>query len=87
MAESKEPRGHTVYGRSGSPTVTIAWPFSRVEVRADDALPAIAELGAMIARLARALDGATLDGAAAAELAAIATAADGLVQRVTAGKA
>ena len=68
----------TVFGRQGSPTVTLALPFSRVEVKADDAAPLVAELAGLIARLARAIDQAGLPEATTAELAAIATAADAL---------
>jgi hypothetical protein len=76
--ESSAPRPMTVYGRQGSPTITLALPFSRVDVRADDAAPLVAELAALTARLARAI--ATLSGAASQQpdLAAIADAADAL---------
>jgi len=78
-----EPRGApmhrmTVFGRQGSPTVTLALPFSRVEVKADDAAPLVAELAGLIARLARAIDRAGLPEATTVELAAIANAADEL---------
>jgi hypothetical protein len=68
----------TVFGRQGSPTLTLALPFSRVEVKADDAAPLVAELAGLIARLARAIDAAGLPEATQVELAAIATVADAL---------
>jgi hypothetical protein len=71
-------RAMTVFGRQGSPTVTLALPFSRVEVKADDAGPMVAELAALIARLARAIGSSNTEDSTASELAAIAEAADGL---------
>jgi hypothetical protein len=68
----------TVFGRQGSPTVTLALPFSRVEVKADDASPLVAELAALTARLARAIESADLPDAATLELATIASAAEAL---------
>ena len=52
----------TVFGRQGSPTLTLALPFSRVEVKADDAAPLVAELAGLIARLARAIDASRSPG-------------------------
>jgi len=69
----------TVYGRSGSPTVTIALPFSRVDVTADDAAPAAGEIATLVARLARA---AAADPPDRAELTEVARAADELVARL-----
>ena len=68
----------TVFGRQGSPTVTLALPFSRVDVKADDTAPLVADLAALTARLARAIEAAGLPDATAVELAAIASAADAL---------
>ena len=79
MVRAASTRGMTVLGRQGSPTVTIALPFSRVDVKADDASPLLADLAALIARLARAIQTPGLTDAATTELAAIANAADGLV--------
>jgi len=66
----------TVFGRQGSPTVTLALPFSRVDVKADDASPLVAELAALTARLARAIESADLPDATTVELAKIANAAE-----------
>jgi hypothetical protein len=68
----------TVFGRQGSPTFTLALPFSHVDVKADDAAPWLAELAALIARLARAIVQAGVAEEAAGELSAIAIAADAL---------
>ena len=68
----------TVFGRQGSPTVTLALPFSHVDVKADDASPLVAELAALTARLARAIESADLPDAATVELATIAHAAEAL---------
>ncbi len=73
-----ERRGMTVFGRQGSPTVTLALPFSRVDVKADDAAPLIADLAALTARLAGALASIDLPDATAAEFAAIRIAAESL---------
>ena len=77
--EGTAPRGMTVFGRQGSPTVTLALPFARVDVKADDAAPLIADLAALTARLARALQSVDLPEAISAELAAIGDAAESLV--------
>ena len=68
----------TVFGRQGSPTVTLALPFSRVDVKADDAAPLVSDLAALTARLARAIESAGLGQETTAEVAAIACAADAL---------
>jgi hypothetical protein len=80
MVENGDPptRGMTVFGRQGSPTVTIALPFSQVDVKADDAAPLVADLATLVARLARAVPTTGLADTATAELAAIADAADAL---------
>src|SRR5438874_1615499 len=54
----------TVFGRQGSPTITLALPFSRVDVKADDAAPLVAELAALTARLARTMLAAALEAEA-----------------------
>jgi hypothetical protein len=66
----------TVYGRQGSPTLTIALPFSRVDVKSHDSLPAATELAALLSRLARALDGIDIGRKAMDEIAAVADAAE-----------
>jgi len=44
-----------VRGRQGSPTVTVAFPFSQVHVEANDgALDAVAELAGLVAEIAAA---------------------------------
>ncbi len=73
-----QTRGMTVFGRQGSPTLTLALPFSRVDVTANDAAPLVADLATLIARLARAIQSAGLSDAVTTELAAIANAADAL---------
>jgi hypothetical protein len=71
-------RAMTVLGRQGSPTLTLALPFSHVHVKADDAVPSVAELASLVARLARAIERFGSSDMAAGELAAIASAADAL---------
>jgi hypothetical protein len=71
-------RGMTVFGRQGSPTMTLALPFSRVEVKADDGAAIVSALAALTARLARVLESAGLPDATTAELSAIGTALDAL---------
>ena len=77
-ARPRPAAGLTVFGRQGSPTLTVALPFSHVDVKADDATPLVAELSTLIGRLAHALESAGLPEAATAELTAIAIAADTL---------
>ena len=72
------PKVMYVFGRQGSPTMTLALPFSRVEVRGDDAAPLVAELAALTARLARAVLSADASHKTQAEVVAIANAADAL---------
>ncbi len=76
--QAMEGPGMVVFGRQGSPTVTLALPFSRVDVKADDSGPLVAELAALTARLARALESAGLGDATTAEIAAIGKAAASL---------
>ena len=77
-APSTVPKAMTVFGRQGSPTVTLALPFSRVDVKADDAGPLVAELAGLTARLARAIAQTSDSGPNRAELTAVAEAADAL---------
>ena len=77
----KPGRGMTVFGRQGSPTMTLALPFSHVDVKADDGAALVPALAGLTARLARALQSAGLADATTAELAAIATALDALAGR------
>ena len=72
------PEGRTVIGgRHGSPSVTIALPFSRIGGGDEELLDAVAELGTLIARLAA----ATPTDATEREL--VHKAAEELVARVT----
>jgi hypothetical protein len=68
----------TVFGRQGSPTLTLALPFSHVDVKADDGAAMALVLATLTARLARALESAGLGDATAEELSAIAAALDAL---------
>jgi hypothetical protein len=81
--DADPPReGLNVKGRQGSPTVTVAFPFSQVHVEANDgALDAIAELAGLVAEVARA---AARPGGAArtAELTDIAARANELQERL-----
>ena len=79
--EPKRPatRPMNVFGRQGSPTITLALPFSRVDVKADDSAPLVVELATLTARLARAVASAGLSDASTVEFAAIAHAAEALV--------
>ena len=43
-------RRMTVFGRQGSPTITLALPFSHVDVKADDVAPFVSDLAALTAR-------------------------------------
>ena len=72
------PKAMNVFGRQGSPTVTLALPFARVDVRADDAAPLVASVAQLTARLARAMASIDVSDAIKAEFAAIADAADAL---------
>jgi hypothetical protein len=74
----KPTKGMTVFGRQGSPTLTLALPFSHVDVKADDGAGLVPQLATLTARLARTLQSAGLDDASAAELGAIATALEAL---------
>jgi len=57
------PARPAINGRQGSPTVTVAFPFSTVRVEANDhAVDAVADLADLVARLA---DAAALPGGSA----------------------
>ena len=62
---------------TGQSDYQLAFPFSRVDVKADDAAPLVADLAALTARLARTMSVGLTD-ASKVELAAIADAADAL---------
>ncbi len=72
-----EPRRTNIGGRYGSPTVTIALPFSRIMSTDTELREAVADLAALVARLATAVDD---EG----ERAAIARAAAELANQVSA---
>jgi hypothetical protein len=71
-----EPRRTNIGGRYGSPTVTIALPFSRITSTDTELREAVADLAALVARLATAADD---DG----ERAAIALAAAELANQLS----
>jgi hypothetical protein len=77
----KASRGMTVFGRQGSPTLTLALPFSHVDVKADDGAALVPAIAALTARLARALQSAGLPDTTMAELTTIAAALDALAQQ------
>ena len=53
MADDElEPRRTNIGGRYGSPTVTIAWPFSNIVNTDMELRDAVADLAALVARLA-----------------------------------
>ncbi len=70
-----ENRRTNIGGRYGSPTVTIAWPFSNIVNRDDELRDEVANLASIVARLA-------LAGTDETELAMISTAAHDLSTRV-----
>lgn len=79
VADDPDHKQMTVYGRQGSPTVSIAMPFSKIEVNDDQrAMAAVAELAGLVARLADAAGSAAKAGRAD-ELAAIAESARALL--------
>jgi hypothetical protein len=81
--EADPPReGLNVKGRQGSPTVTVAFPFSQVHVEANDgALDAIADLAGLVAEVARAAARPGVE-ARRAELTNLAGKADELQERL-----
>ena len=53
MADDElEARRTNIGGRYGSPTVTIAWPFSNIVNKDEELRDAVADLAAVVARLA-----------------------------------
>src|SRR5690349_17600733 len=77
-AQQPAHRPVTVFGRQGSPTVTLALPFSRVDVKADDVAPQVAELAALVGRLARVMRATSPSQDVQRELVEIAAAAEAL---------
>jgi hypothetical protein len=51
-----EPRRTNIGGRYGSPTVTIALPFAKITSTDSELREAVADLAALVARLANAAD-------------------------------
>jgi hypothetical protein len=51
-----EVRRTNIGGRYGSPTITIAWPFSRIVNKDTELRDAVADLALLVARLAAAGD-------------------------------
>ncbi|MGZ4681075.1 MAG: hypothetical protein ACXWCM_13260 [Acidimicrobiales bacterium] len=69
-------------GRQGSPTITLALPFSRVRVEANDlAFDALAELTELVAQIAEVSAGEA-DSARSEELTRLAGEARGLARRI-----
>ena len=78
--QSNPPMPRTaIGGRYGSPTITVALPFARIAQVDTDLRDAVADLAALVARLAQ--PASTID---AAEVAAVRQAAEELVQRLAA---
>ena len=78
-AEGKAARRTVIGGRHGSPTVTVALPFARITNVDDELRDTLADLTALVARLA-----SNIDGGDATELALIVTAAEELSARFSA---
>ena len=70
-----EPRRTVIGGRYGSPTITVALPFSNIANTDEGLRDAVADLATLVARLAEA-------GADEAELALIHTAAEDLAASI-----
>ena len=51
-----EVRRTNIGGRYGSPTITIAWPFSNIVNKDNELRDAVADLALLVARLASASD-------------------------------
>lgn len=79
---AEPPTGDRIYyGRNGSPTVTVALPFSKIEVTEDaDLRSAVVEVIGLVRRLADASSRSRAD--AKADLAEVARAADELLERL-----
>ena len=80
-SQEDKPRQMNIGGRYGSPTITIAWPFSHVTRVDTDLREDLAELAGVVARLAAAAAPGT-DPGMAGELAAVRQAADDLARRL-----
>jgi hypothetical protein len=79
--ESSEvtPQGRTVIGgRHGSPSVTIALPFSRITNADAELRDLVADIAALVARLARAAENADVE-----QLPLIRAAAEEIAERVS----
>jgi hypothetical protein len=75
------PRGMTVYGRQGSPTVSVALPFSKIKIEENVELhAAVVELADLVQRLA--LASSRPKSAAKVDLDAVAEQAEALVARL-----
>jgi hypothetical protein len=75
----EKPSRTVIGGRHGSPTVTVALPFSNITGADPELRAAVADLALLMSRFARA------QGGDADERAAIATAADDLAALLTDG--
>jgi diadenosine tetraphosphate (Ap4A) HIT family hydrolase len=76
VEEDDDVRRTNIGGRYGSPTITIAWPFSRVTNTDSELRDAVAELATLVSRAAQA-------GGDEAELALVQMAADELATRLS----
>ena len=74
-----EARRTVIGGRHGSPSITIAWPFSNIVNTDPELRDAIADLATLVARLAA-------PGIAESELATLRTAAEELSSRLATSK-
>jgi hypothetical protein len=76
------PRGMTVYGRQGSPTVSVALPFSKITIEENVELhAAVVELADLVQRLA--LASSRPKSAAKEDLDAVAEQAGALLDRLS----
>ena len=71
-----EPRRTNIGGRYGSPTITVALPFSNIKNTDDRLRDAVADLATLVSRLAT-------PGVDVAELALVKTAAEELAASIT----
>ena len=76
MAEADDVRRMNIGGRHGSPTFTIALPFSRIVNSDSELRDAVSELATLVSRAAQA-------GGDEAELALVQLAADELATRLS----
>ena len=79
--EDSEARRTVIGGRYGSPTITIALPFARITNGDDELRDAVAELAALVARLA-----AQSSTADETEAGLVREAAQELADRLSAGR-